>query len=178
MEKFDESKNVGISKVSYSLSMNFGKALSSVAAFFFIFFAIVVVAFEVLASVFQWIFRTFRDTNGAAVMRCVLVVLFLSGFQLGLFCVQATFCHTLTSDSHCNTTSVVSWCVIERLISVFWDLVRNALLMGSPVCLAANTVQLALVNHYISFLGAVAIGSRDWIISFLDFDSVVKSKRK
>jgi hypothetical protein len=155
--------------------MNFGTALSSACTVFFTFFAIVVLAIQTLVSVFQWIFRTLREST---VIRCVVVALLLSGFQLGLFWVQATFCHTATSRSQCDTTSLVSWCVIERVVSVFWDLVRNALLMGSPVCLAANTVQLALVNHYISFWGAVAIGSRDWIISSLGFDRVVKRKRK
>jgi hypothetical protein len=69
-------------------------------------------------------------------------------------------------------TSVIQWSCMQFLATSchtagLWGLLINPINLGSPVCLAANNIQLALANHYVSIWGGAATFCVAWLISKL-----------
>ena len=80
------------------------------------------------------------------------IALVTSAAQWGLFRFLAMFCHS----------------------SGWWGFLLNPISLGSPVCVAANNVQVALTNHYIAIWSAGVTASVAWLVSNLVYPVAVK----
>ena len=91
-------------------------------------------------------FQTIRDlVVGNPIGMFITTVLSVSTIQWALQRFMATWCHT----------------------AGFWGFITNPVNLGSPVCLAANNIQLALANHYVGIWAGAATFCAAWFVQRL-----------
>ena len=75
--------------------------------------------------------------------------------------------------------STIQWSCI-RLLAIhchsngFQGFFMNPLLLGSPMCIAINSIQINLAKYYISIFSTIITVSTAWIIQILSFPKIVQ----